>query len=138
MSWIKPIDLERLNNLPPNMASFIGIEFTGFTDNTLSARMPVDHRTHQPFGILHGGASVVLAETLGSVASLLLVDETLFRAVGLEINANHLRPVKEGYVLGVCSPIHIGQKTHVWDIRITNEAGKPVCVSRLTVAIIPV
>ena len=138
MSWIKPIDLERLNNLPPNMASFIGIEFTGFTDNTLSARMPVDHRTHQPFGILHGGASVVLAETLGSVASLLLVDETKFRAVGLEINANHLRPVKEGYVLGVCSPIHIGQKTHVWDIRITNKAGKPVCVSRLTVAIIPV
>lgn len=138
MSWIKPIDLERLNNLPPNMASFIGIEFTGFTDNTLSARMPVDHRTQQPFGILHGGASVVLAETLGSVASLLLVDETQFRAVGLEVNANHLRPVKEGYVLGVCSPIHIGQKTHVWDIRITNEAGKPVCVSRLTVAIIPV
>ncbi len=138
MSWIKPIDLERLNNLPPNMASYIGIEFTGFTDNTLSARMPVDHRTHQPFGILHGGASVVLAETLGSVASLLLVDETQFRAVGLEVNANHLRPVKEGYVLGVCSPIHIGQKTHVWDIRITNEAGKPVCVSRLTVAIIPV
>ena len=138
MSWIKPIDLERLNNLPPNMASFIGIEFTGFTDNTLSARMPVDHRTHQPFGILHGGASVVLAETLGSVASLLLVDETQFRAVGLEVNANHLRPVKEGYVHGVCRPIHIGQKTHVWDIRITNEAGKPVCVSRLTVAIIPV
>ena len=138
MIWIKPIDLERLNNLPPNMASYIGIEFIGFTDNTLSARMPVDHRTHQPFGILHGGASVVLAETLGSVASLLLVDETQFRAVGLEINANHLRPVKEGYVLGVCSPIHIGQKTHVWDIRITNEAGKPVCVSRLTVAIIPV
>lgn len=138
MIWIKPIDLERLNNLPPNMASFIGIEFTGFTDNTLSARMPVDHRTHQPFGILHGGASVVLAETLGSVASLLLVDETRFRAVGLEVNANHLRPVKEGDVYGVCSPIHIGQKTHVWDIRITNEAGKPVCVSRLTVAIIPV
>ncbi len=138
MSWIKPIDLERLNNLPPNMASFIGIEFTGFTDNTLSARMPVDHRTHQPFGILHGGASVVLAETLGSVASLLLIDEQQFRAVGLEINANHLRPVKEGYVHGVCTPIHIGQKTHVWDIRISNEAGKPVCVSRLTVAIVPV
>ena len=137
MIWIKPIDLERLNNLPPNMASYIGIEFIGFTDNTLSARMPVDHRTHQPFGILHGGASVVLAETLGSVASLLLVDQTKFRAVGLEINANHLRPVKEGFVLGVCSPIHIGQKTHVWDIRITNEVGKPVCVSRLTVAIIP-
>lgn len=138
MIWTKPVDLEKLNNLPPNMASYIGIAFTGFTDNTLSARMPVDHRTHQPFGILHGGASVVLAETLGSVASLLLIDEQQFRAVGLEINANHLRPVKEGYVHGVCTPIHIGQKTHVWDIRISNEAGKPVCVSRLTVAIVPV
>ncbi|MGV3767451.1 MAG: hotdog fold thioesterase [Chitinophagaceae bacterium] len=138
MIWTKPVDLEKLNNLPPNMASYIGIVFTGFTDNSLSARMPVDHRTHQPFGILHGGASVVLAETLGSVASLLLIDEQQFRAVGLEINANHLRPVKEGYVHGVCTPIHIGQKTHVWDIRISNEAGKPVCVSRLTVAIVPV
>lgn len=138
MIWTKPVDLEKLNNLPPNMASYIGIVFTGFTDNSLSARMPVDHRTHQPFGILHGGASVVLAETLGSVASLLLIDEQQFRAVGLEINANHLRPVKDGYVHGVCTPIHIGQKTHVWDIRISNEAGKPVCVSRLTVAIVPV
>ena len=99
--------------------------------------MPVDHRTHQIFGILHGGASVVLAETLGSVASMLaLPDPQKQRAVGLEINANHVRSVKEGWVYGRVTPLHVGRTTHVWDIRITNEADKLVCVSRLTVAII--
>ncbi len=98
--------------------------------------MPVDPRTHQPFGILHGGASVVLAETLGSMASLLLVDRSKHTPVGLEVNANHLRPVKTGIVTGTCKPLHIGGKTHVWDIKIMNEAGKLVCISRLTVAII--
>ncbi|MVM32790.1 hotdog fold thioesterase [Spirosoma sp. HMF4905] len=115
----------------------LGIEFTEAGDGYLMARMPVDKRTHQPFGILHGGASVALAETLGSVASFMLLDDpTTQRAVGLEINANHLRSVREGWVYGRCTPIHTGRTTHVWDIRITDEQGKLVCVSRLTVAII--
>lgn len=99
--------------------------------------MPVDERTHQPYGILHGGASVVLAESLGSVASNMIIDNAKYIGVGLEINANHLRPVSSGVVTGKCTPIHIGAKTHVWDIRVTNEKGKLVCVSRLTVAIVP-
>jgi len=99
--------------------------------------MPVDHRTRQPFGILHGGASVVLAETLGSVASYLcLTDPVKQRAVGLEINANHLRPVSEGWVYGKVTAVHLGRKTHLWDIKITNEGGKLVCVSRITVMIV--
>ncbi len=115
----------------------LGIEFTEAGEGYLTARMPVDHRTHQPFGILHGGASVVLAESLGSVASFMLLDDPVKqRAVGLEINANHLRSVRDGWVYGRCTPIHIGRTTHVWDIRITDENGKLVCVSRLTIAII--
>ena len=99
--------------------------------------MPVDKRTHQPFGILHGGASVVLVETLGSIASFLcLPDPEKQHAVGLEINANHLRPVKQGFVYGTVRPIHLGRTTHIWDIRITNEENKLVCISRLTVAIV--
>lgn len=137
MIWREEITTERLNSFPPNIATCLGIVFTGWTDNSLTARMPVDERTRQPFGILHGGASVVLAETLGSVASLLIIDAEKYRAVGLEVNANHLRSVKSGYVTGVCTPLHIGGKTHVWDIKISNDAGKVVCVSRLTVAVIP-
>jgi 1,4-dihydroxy-2-naphthoyl-CoA hydrolase len=115
----------------------LGIEFTEVGDGYLVARMPVDGRTHQPFGILHGGASVVLAESLGSTASWMLLDDpTKQQAVGLEINANHLRSVREGWVYGRCTPIHTGRTTHVWDVRITDEQGKLVCVSRLTVAII--
>lgn len=113
----------------------LGIEFTKFEESMLTARMPVDHRTRQPFGILHGGASVALAETLGSVASFLVIPPD-YAAVGLEINANHLRPVKSGWVYGTVKPIHVGRKTHVWDIEITNEEGKKVCVSRLTCMII--
>lgn len=138
MIWHQEIKAEQLNSFPPNMGTYLGIEFTSWDDNSLSARMPVDHRTHQPFGILHGGASVVLAETLGSVASQLVVDGSKFRAVGLEVNANHLRPVQSGFVTGTCTPVHIGSKTHVWDIRIRNEEGKAVCISRLTVAILPI
>jgi 1,4-dihydroxy-2-naphthoyl-CoA hydrolase len=136
MIWKQPLQLEALNNMPRNMASHLGIEFTTWDDQSLSARMPVDERTHQPTGILHGGASVVLAETLGSVASSLIIDSNRFAAVGLEVNANHLRPVTKGFVTGTCSPIHIGNKTHVWDIKIINDRGKMVCISRLTVAII--
>lgn len=116
----------------------LGIEFTEAGEGYLIARMPVDGRTHQPFGILHGGASVVLAESLGSVASWMLLDDpTKQHAVGLEVNANHLRVVRSGWVYGRCTPIHTGRTTHVWDIRITDEQGKLVCISRLTVAIIP-
>jgi 1,4-dihydroxy-2-naphthoyl-CoA hydrolase len=137
MLWRSPIDLAVLNAMPPNIAQLIGIEFTAWDEESLSARMPVDQRTHQPFGILHGGASVVLAESLGSIASNLIIDSSKYIGVGLEVNANHLRPVKSGWVTGTCRAIHIGAKTHVWDIRIVNEAGKPVCVGRLTVAIVP-
>ena len=99
--------------------------------------MPVDERTHQPAGILHGGASVVLAETLGSVASNMTLDDSKYMAVGLEVNANHLRPVSSGYVTGICKPLHIGSKTHVWEIKMSTDRGKMNCISRLTVAIIP-
>ena len=120
-----------------SIVKHLGIEFTEVGEGYLVARMPVDGRTHQPFGILHGGASVVLAESLGSTASwMLLEDPTQQRAVGLEINANHLRSVRDGWVYGRCTPIHTGRTTHVWDVRITDEGGKLVCVSRLTVAII--
>ena len=115
----------------------LGIEYIEVGDNYIIARMPVDHRTHQPFGLLHGGASVVLAETIGSLASYLtLPDPTKQQAVGLDINANHIRGVKNGWVYGKATPIHIGRSTHVWEIKITNEAGKLVCISRLTMAII--
>lgn len=134
----KSFTLESFGQMNPNtIGSQLGIEFTEIGDDFVTARMPVDHRTHQIFGILHGGASVVLAETLGSVASMLVLpDPEKQRAVGLEINANHVRSVKEGWVYGRVTPLHVGRTTHVWDIRITNEAGKLVCVSRLTVAII--
>lgn len=123
----------------PSIIQHLGIEFTEAGDGYLVARMPVDHRTHQPFGILHGGASVVLAESLGSVASFMFLDDPAKQqAVGLEINANHIRSVREGWVYGRCEPIHIGRTTHIWGIHITNEAGKLVCISRLTVSIIPI
>jgi 1,4-dihydroxy-2-naphthoyl-CoA hydrolase len=120
-----------------SLVKHLGIEFTEAGEGYLIARMPVDGRTHQPFGILHGGASVVLAESLGSVASWMLLDDPKTQqAVGLEINANHIRPVRSGWVYGRCTPIHIGRTTHIWDVRITDEAEKLVCISRLTVAII--
>ncbi|WP_266364439.1 hotdog fold thioesterase [Tellurirhabdus rosea] len=124
-------------NSKPTLVSHLGIEFTGVGEGYLEARMPVDARTHQPFGLLHGGASVALAETLGSMASALSVENPLKQQpVGIEINANHLRAVREGWVYGRCTPIHLGRTTHVWDIRITDEQGRLVCISRLTTAII--
>ena len=136
MIWMNKVELSTLNKMSKNMVSLLDIQFSEITDDSLTATMPVDHRTQQPFGILHGGASVVLAETVGSVASNLVIGQGDFLPVGLEINANHLRPVTEGRVSAKCTPIHIGKKSHVWDIRITNDEGKMVCVSRLTVAII--
>ncbi len=117
------------------MTEHLGIEWVELGSDFIKAKLPVDHRTLQPDGLLHGGASCVLAETLGSVASYLVIDASNYFCVGIEINANHIRSAKEGFVYGVCSPLHIGSSTHVWDIRITNEEGKLVCVSRLTVAI---
>ncbi len=132
------IDLDVFIQMSKNtLSEHLGIEFLEKGDNYLTARMPVDHRTKQPFGLLHGGASVALAETLGSIASVLCLDDPLKqKAVGLEINANHLRSVTEGWVYGKVTPIHIGRRTHIWDIKITNEEEKTVCVSRLTVAIV--
>jgi len=114
----------------------LGIEFTEIGTNWLTARMPVDHRTHQRFGILHGGASVALAETLGSVAAHLCIDNSKQYCVGLEINANHLKGVRDGFVYGTTRPIHTGRSTQVWEIKITNEENEMVCVSRITMAIL--
>lgn len=136
--WYKNFTLDQINNRPKNhIGALLGIAFTAFGDDFLEATMPVDERTHQPAGILHGGASVVLAESLGSIASYLCIDPEKHIAVGLEVNANHLRPVKSGLVTGICKAIHIGAKTHIWEIKIYNDKGKMNCISRLTVAILP-
>jgi len=120
------------------MIENLGIEFTELTDDSLIGRMPVDHRTHQPAHVLHGGASVALAETLASWAATFVVDPEKFHCVGMEINANHLRPVADGWVRGEAKPIALGRTTQVWEIRITNEDGKLVCISRCTMAVLPI
>lgn len=138
MIWFRDYTLDELNDRPKNhMGALLGIEFTSLGEDFIEARMPVDERTHQPAGILHGGASVVLAETLGSIASNMIIDSSKYAGVGLEVNANHLRPVASGFVTGICKPLHIGAKTHVWEIKMVNDRGKMNCISRLTVAIIP-
>ncbi len=118
------------------LVQHLGIEFSAVGADYLEATMPVDHRTIQPLGLLHGGASVALAETLGSVAATMLLDLGKQYAVGLEINTNHLRSVREGLVTGKATPIHIGKSTHVWGIEIRNEEGKKVAISRITMAIL--
>lgn len=130
---IRPADINAKHR--DTIMEVLGIEFIDVEDGCLRARMPVDKRTHQPKGLLHGGASVVLAETIGSTASALLIDWDTQYCVGLEVNANHLRPVRSGYVIAKAIPVHVGRTTHLWDIRITNEAGKLVCISRLTMAV---
>ena len=127
-------DLQELNS--PTLGHHIGIEWVGIGPDYLSMKMPVDHRTHQPYGLLHGGASCVLAETVGSLASHFVIDPAKFICVGLEINANHVRAVRSGFVTGTATPLHLGSSTHVWDIKIKDEAGQLVCISRLTVAIL--
>jgi 1,4-dihydroxy-2-naphthoyl-CoA hydrolase len=136
--WFDPaITPARVQPLGRNtMVEYLGIEVIEIGSDFLKARMPVDHRTRQPYGLLHGGASVTLAETLGSIASALVIDQQKFYCVGLEINANHIRGVREGFVTGTARPLHIGKTTHVWDIRIHDDHDQLVCVSRLTVAII--
>ena len=120
-----------------SLVANLGIEFTEVGADFMCARMPVDKRTVQPFGILHGGASIALAETLGSVASTALIDLTTQAAVGLDINGNHLRVVQDGSVIGTVRPIHIGRRTHVWEIRIEDEKGRLINISRLTMMIMP-
>lgn len=133
----KDITLESLNKLGENtLSDLLGIRFTAIGDDFLEATMPVDKRTHQPFGLLHGGASVALAETMGSVAGSCCIDINKQMCVGLEINANHLRGVREGFVKGITKPIHLGKKTHVWEIRILNQKEEMVCISRITLAVL--
>ena len=138
MIWFEDYSLETLAAFRgENMDKTVGFEFTKVGPDFLEGTLPVDVRTTQPFGILHGGASCVLSETLGSVAAWMTIDPEKFRAVGLEINCNHIRAVTEGKVIGHCTPLHTGRRTQVWQTDITEEAtGKRVAVSRLTVAII--
>ena len=128
--------LDELNAMSRDTAiQALGIVFTGIGPDWLRATMPVDARTHQPYGLLHGGASVLLAETLGSSAGGLCAPDGC-GVVGIEINANHLRGVRSGLVTGTARPLHVGRSTQVWEIRIEDEAGRPVCVSRLTLAVV--
>jgi 1,4-dihydroxy-2-naphthoyl-CoA hydrolase len=140
MTWFKKYTLEELHNMDRDggMVSYLGCKITEIGDDYIKGTMPVDERTKQPFGILHGGASCVLSETLGSIAGWMCIDPDKKRAVGLEINANHVRSVTEGVVTGTCRPLHIGRRTHVWQTDIHNEESKLVCTSRLTVAIIDI
>ncbi len=136
--WQRTPDLAALNaTLKGNIGELLDIRFDDFGDDWLSASMVVDTRTHQPYGILHGGASVVLAETLGSTASYLCIDSSRYYCVGLEVNANHLRSLRDGRVSAVARPVHLGRTTHVWDLRLCGEDGKTSCISRLTMAIVP-
>lgn len=118
------------------MSDFLDIRFTHIGEDTLEATMPVNDKTKQPFGLLHGGANVVLAETLGSVAATMLLDSEKQYAVGLEINANHIRSVGSGLVKGIVKPVHIGKKTQVWEIRIYTDTHKLSCISRITLAVL--
>ncbi|GAB3028786.1 MULTISPECIES: hotdog fold thioesterase [Oleiagrimonas] len=136
--WKHEPDLDRLNGWSDNtLMQVLGIRLTEIGDDFLRGTMPVDARTHQPYGILHGGASVALAETLGSSAAMLCVDPETEVTVGLDINANHIRAVRSGTVTGTARALHIGRTTQVWEIRIEDEAGHLVCMSRLTMAVVP-
>jgi 1,4-dihydroxy-2-naphthoyl-CoA hydrolase len=133
----KALTVENMQSISKGtMAEHIGIELTEIGENYIKGRMPVDHRTQQPYGLLHGGASVAFAETLGSIASAYVIDHSNFFCVGLEINANHIRGAKQGFVYGIASSLHIGSSTHVWDVKIYDQHEKLVCVSRLTVAVL--
>ncbi len=137
MIWFKKYTLAEINGFSRDtMLSHLGIEYTTIEDNALTATMPVDHRTKQPAGILHGGASVALAESVASVASYLTLDPQKLYAVGLEINANHIKSKKQGLVYGKATPVHLGSSTQVWNIDITDEAGRLICKSRITMLIL--
>ena len=134
--WKKPISVEELTSIHANTApAHLGMEFLEVGDDFIRARVPVDTRTRQPYGLLHGGVSVVLAETLGSCGAAYACPEGQ-RAVGLDINANHLRGATSGWVTGVARPVHMGRTTHVWQIDMSDDAGRLTCVSRITMAIL--
>jgi 1,4-dihydroxy-2-naphthoyl-CoA hydrolase len=135
--WFDQPTLEKINAIGVNtLAESLDINITEIGNDFLIGTMPVDKRTKQPFGLLHGGASVALAETLGSIASWLVVNRELFIGVGIEINANHVKAVTKGLVTGICKPLHIKGRTHVWEIKIYNEAKELVCISRFTCAVV--
>ena len=135
--WFKDYTLEEINSIFQKfMTGYLHIQATEVRNDMLIASMPISDKVKQPFGILHGGASVVLAESVGSIASNLMIDPQRLVGVGMEVNANHLKSVAAGTLYAYCSPLHIGKKSHVWDIKIKNEKDVLICISRLTVAII--
>jgi len=135
--WKNKVDIDQLNKSGEHcMVGHIGIKFTKINENSLTAIMPVDHRTQQPYGLLHGGASAVLSETMGSVAAGLCIDFNEHRVVGIDVNAKHLKGATKGWVTGVCKPVKIGRTLHVWQTEIFNEEKKLVCLSQLTVMVI--
>lgn len=135
--WKQDMTIEQLNSINTGtMADFLGIRFTEIGDNFLVATMPANERTLQPAGIVHGGANVALAESVASLAANLTIDRNLYRAVGQEINANHIRPVSTGLVTATAKPLHLGVTSQVWHIEIVNADGKLTCISRMTAAII--
>ena len=136
---LKQIPLEQINTFHQNtLTGLLGIECVELGNDYLVARMPVDHRTHQPAGLLHGGASAALIESIGSMGSMLLIDLEKEQPVGIEINANHVNGVRSGFVLAMGKLVHAGRRTHLWQVDITDEAnGKLVCTGRLTVMVIP-
>lgn len=129
-------DIDLGGMAPGTMIENLGVEIVEIRDDALVGRMPVDHRTVQPAGVLHGGASVAFAETLASWAGYLAVDRERFHVVGQEINANHIRPISSGWVTGIVTAVNIGRRAHVWEIRIIDDAGKLICISRCTLAVI--
>jgi len=135
--WKSELTLDQANGWHNTMIERIGIAVTDIGDDYVRGTMPVDARTHQPYGLLHGGASVALAETLGSLGAMMCADAKTHLAVGLDINANHLRGVADGIVTGTARPIHVGRTTQVWEIRIEDERLRLICIARLTVAIVP-
>lgn len=134
--WKQRLSTEEIERITENtLVRHLGIQVTEIGDDYLKATMPVDHRTHQPMGILHGGASVALAETIGSLGAQMCAEPGYF-VVGLEINANHIRSMRSGLATGVATPIHVGRSTQVWNIRIADEQDKTVCISRLTMSVL--
>ena len=135
--WLKPVNVNDLNQYQQQtLVTHLGIRYTEVGEDYLKATMPVDARTKQPAGILHGGASAALAETLGSTGANLVVDRTKTLCVGLELNCNHIRAMREGQVTGTARPLHVGRTTQVWEIKITDDQDRLVCVSRITMAVL--
>lgn len=135
--WQNPVNMKSIvESCKHTLVELVGIEFTEIGDNYLKGRMPVDHRTHQPYGIMHGGASCVLAETLASIAANYCVDQTKEYCVGLDINTSHVRMIKSGFVYGTATPVHLGKTTQIWEVRIVNEQDQLISITRLTLFVL--